>query len=291
MILPDPKSYLPLIELAWREDYQYGDITSEATIPANASCTCWLTARENGIMSGMLVVKDILNYYDPEISIDIYVNDCVSFEAGQVLAELNGNTRSILASERIVLNFLQRLSGIATLTGKYVDLVSTTRAQICDTRKTTPGWRSLEKYAVRCGGGTNHRFSLYDAVLVKDNHLAAIKGGSLAEKLGIMVQNVLLMDNKPNFIEVEVDTLEQLEQVLNVDDIDIILLDNMTIEQMTKAVAMRDERCGTGKKTLLEASGGVNEQTVAAIAQTGVDRISVGALTHSVRNLDIALDF
>ncbi len=290
MILPDPKTYLPLIELAWREDYQYGDITTEATIPTGHSSKGALVAREDGTMAGMLIVKDILKYYDPKLELETYVKDCGKFEVGQVLAEISGNTRSMLAAERVILNFLQRLSGIATITNNYVELVNHTKASICDTRKTTPGWRTLEKYAVRCGGGTNHRDSLYDAVLVKDNHLAAVSGISLREKLATMCQNVLLMDNKPKFIEVEVDTLEQLSEVLLVDDVDIVLLDNMTNSQMKQAVEMRDQQCSSGKKTLLEASGGVTMETLVQIAETGVDRISIGALTHSVRNLDIALD-
>ena len=290
MTLPDPKTYLPLIELAWREDYQYGDITSEVSIPVGHSSKGALVARESGIMAGMSIVKDILGYYDDKIELDIYVKDGTEFEAGQVLAELSGNTRTMLAAERVILNFLQRLCGIATITAQYVNEVSHTKTKICDTRKTTPGWRTLEKYAVRCGGGTNHRNSLYDAVLVKDNHLASLGGESLKEKLSTMVQNVLLMDNKPSFIEVEVDNLEQLAQVLELDDIDIVLLDNMSIDEMKLAVEMRNNICSTGKKTQLEASGGITIEKLKDIAETGVDRISVGALTHAVRNLDIALD-
>lgn len=290
MTLPDPKTYLPLIELAWREDYQYGDITSEVSIPAEHNSQGALIAREDGCMAGMAIVKDIINYYDDKLVLDIYVKDGSAFEAGQVLAEISGNTRTMLAAERVVLNFLQRLCGIATITAKYVNEVGHTKAKICDTRKTTPGWRMLEKYAVRCGGGTNHRNSLYDAVLVKDNHLAALGGESLKEKLAAMVQNVMMMDNKPKFIEVEVDTLEQLSEVLDMDDIDIILLDNMSVENMKLAVEMRNDKCSAGKKTLLEASGGITFEKLKAIAETGVDRISIGALTHAVRNLDIALD-
>lgn len=290
MLLPAPETYLPLIELAWREDYQHGDITSEATLPSDSISSGKLLAREPGTMAAMAIVKDILSYYDKQLTIDIYINDSKIFHAGQILAEIHGNTRSLLACERVVLNFLQRLSAIATMTSKYVKLVSYTQAKICDTRKTTPGWRSLEKYAVRCGGGTNHRNSLFDAVLVKDNHLAALKGENIQDKLTMMCQNLLSRAEKPKFIEVEVDTLEQLAQILKIEHIDIILLDNMTNDQMLQAVEMRNSICSKGKRILLEASGGITIENVSAIAETGVDRISIGALTHSVRNLDIALD-
>ena len=290
MRLPDPKSYLLLIEMAWNEDYRYGDITSESTIPDELDGIAKLAFREQGCLCGSQVVIDVLKYYDDTLKYTAYAHDGEMIEAGKVVGEISGNMRSILAAERVVLNFLQRLSGIASITQRYVEAVKGTNAQICDTRKTTPGWRELEKYAVRCGGGVNHRFSLFDAVLVKDNHLAAVKGESLQDKMAIMLERVKKFDRQPDFIQVEVDTLDQLEVVLTFKKIDIILLDNMTNVEMREAVRLRNEYKHDDKTILLEASGGISFDTVAGVAETGVDRISVGALTHSVRNLDIGLD-
>ena len=202
---------------------------------------------------------------------------------------VSGSVRSLLAAERVMLNFLQRLSGIATMTACYAEAVRGTKAKICDTRKTTPGWRELEKYAVRCGGGFNHRHGLYDAVLIKDNHLAAWGMERLLENLQQVVEKVQRMRKKVDFIEVEVDNLEELRVVLSVTDVNMILLDNMTTEQIRSAVCLRDELC-RDREILLEASGNITLDTIRAVAETGVDRISVGALTHSVRSLDIGFD-
>ena len=291
MNLPDPKAYLPLIEMAWREDFQYGDITSETTIPEDLTGTGKLVFREPGCLCGKQIIIDVLKYYDASVEYKAFAEDGDMIDAGGLVGELSGNMRSILAAERVILNFMQRLSGISTITNKYVELVKGTNANICDTRKTTPGWREIEKYAVRCGGGVNHRFSLFDAVLVKDNHLAAVKGENLHDKLFLMIERVGKLDSKPEFVQVEVDTLDQLEVVLSVKGVDIILLDNMSNEELSKAVKMRDSyEEDMPKKVLLEASGGITFDTVRGVAETGVDRISVGALTHSVRNLDIGLD-
>ncbi len=290
MKIPDPKSYLPLIELAWREDYQYGDITSETTIPIELSGEGNLVFREPGCFCGSQVVKDILSYYDSSIVYSPFAHDGDMIAAHQAIGLLSGNMRSILAAERIILNFIQRLSGIATITNKYVEAVRGTKARICDTRKTTPGWRELEKYAVRCGGGVNHRFSLFDAVLVKDNHLAAVKGESLHDKVFLMLERIRKFERQPDFIQVEVDTLEQLKIVLAIKGVDIVLLDNMSNKDLKEAVQIRDRMQEESRFVQLEASGGITFDTVRGVAETGVDRISVGALTHSVRNLDIALD-
>jgi nicotinate-nucleotide pyrophosphorylase (carboxylating) len=204
-------------------------------------------------------------------------------ESGRELAAVRGSLRSILATERIALNFLQRLSGIATLTRKYVDAVAGFRAKILDTRKTTPGWRLLEKYAVRCGGGTNHRMGLYDGILIKDNHLAGL-GGDLRKAVKTARE---FPGNQGQPVEVEVDSIEQLEIALAA-GADIVLLDNMSLDQLRAAVARRN---AVAPNVLLEASGGVTLATVRNIAATGVDRISVGALTHSAPALDIALDY
>jgi nicotinate-nucleotide pyrophosphorylase (carboxylating) len=220
---------------------------------------------------------------DPALAFAPNVEDGARLDRGTALATVAGPLRSILAAERTALNFLQRLSGVASLTRKYADAVAGTRAAVLDTRKTTPGWRLLEKYAVRTGGGTNHRVGLYDGVLIKDNHLAGL-GGDVRRAVGLARA---APGNAGLAVEVEVDTLELLEHALAA-RADIVLLDNMTPEQMRTAVARRD---AVSPGTKLEASGGINLSTIAAVAATGVDRISVGALTHSAPALDIALDY
>ena len=205
------------------------------------------------------------------------------------LATVCGPLSAVLAVERVLLNFLQRLCGVATLTRAYVDAVAGTGAAIFDTRKTTPGWRALEKYAVRCGGGSNHRMGLDDAVLLKDNHLVGIEPRRLADSVFEMLNRLSARDAKPTFLEIEADCLEQVEQLLKVVGIDAILLDNFSVDQLGKAVALRD-RVGLRGKVSLEASGRITLQTVRVVAETGVDRISVGALTHSATALDLSLD-
>jgi nicotinate-nucleotide pyrophosphorylase (carboxylating) len=208
-------------------------------------------------------------------------------QAGDLIATIVGPIRALFSLERVLLNFLQRLSGIATLTARYTAAVAGTRAQILDTRKTTPGWRALEKYAVRCGGGTNHRFGLFDAMLIKDNHLACLASSvGTAEPIAAAVAAAKAAVPAGGFVEIEVDTLEQLDRALACGP-DIILVDNLGPEALAEAVRRRDAR---GPGVLLEASGGVTLATVRALAETGVDRISVGALTHSAPALDIALD-
>ena len=289
MWIPFKEQYLELIKLAKAEDLGAGDVTCAVTIPAEQRGKAALVFREAGVLCGMYVAAEVLAAYDRKLRLHADAADGAKVAAGERVGVIEGPLRSLLAAERVVLNFLQRLSGIATVTAEYVGAVAEMKAKICDTRKTTPGWRALEKYAVRCGGGSNHRQGLFDAVLIKDNHLAALGADDLRDGLVEAVRRVKQYQRPVEFIEVEVDDLGQLAVVLEVEGVDMVLLDNMTVEQMREAAALRDAS-RVGKGMLLEASGGVGLDTVAAIAGSGVDRISVGALTHSVRNLDIGLD-
>jgi nicotinate-nucleotide pyrophosphorylase (carboxylating) len=273
-----------LVKIAVAEDVGGGDITSKLTIASNAVGSAKLVARQELVVCGMDIAAQVLKQYDRKLKLAVKVPDGKWAMAGQVLGIISGPTRAMLSAERVVLNFLQRLSGIATLTSKYVQQAKGTRAKIYDTRKTTPGWRTLEKYAVTCGGGFNHRIGLFDAVLVKDNHLAQFT--DIKSELQRLIKESRKFKGL-KFFEVEVDTLDQLREVLQVKGVDIILLDNMTPAQLKKAVKMRNK---VGKKPELEASGGVNLKTVKRIANTGVERISVGAITHSAAAVDIGLD-
>mgnify|MGYP000885104251 CR=1 FL=1 len=275
-----------LIDLAIAEDLgTRGDITANATIPAQAPGSVRFVARREGVVAGMPVVALVIARFGLEGGWSCLVEDGTHVERGTTLATLKGPMRAVLGLERTALNFLQRLSGVATLTSRFVAAVSATKAVILDTRKTTPGWRSLEKYAVRCGGGRNHRIGLYDAVLIKDNHLAWL--ASEGDPIGRSIR--MARDSAPNaaFVEVEVDGLDQFDRALECGP-DIILLDNLGADVLTEAVRRRDARA---PGVLLEASGGVDLTTVASLARSGVDRISVGALTHSAPALDIGLDF
>jgi len=255
-----------------------GDITTDPIIPPDAKGEAAIVARRPGVVAGLDLAEAAFRTLDPEVTFTRVVNDGGRIEAGDTIAKIKGRTRALLTGERTALNFLGRLSGIATLTAAYVAKVQGTGARIACTRKTMPGLRAFEKYAVRCGGGVNHRFGLYDAVLVKDNHIAA--AGGLAAALELLRARAGHMVK----IEVEVDTLQQLEQALAL-PIDAVLLDNMDVPTLKKAVALAKG------KVLTEASGGVSLETVAEIARTGVDLISVGALTHSPRNLDSSLEW
>jgi len=280
---------LPLILIAVEEDLGQGDLTSELLFKEDAVDKANIISREEIIVCGMDVVMEILRHYDPRLKLRIYVNDSESAHVGCKLATIEGPLRSMLSAERVMLNFLQRLSGIATTTGKYVRAIQGTRAKIYDTRKTLPGWRILEKYAVRCGGGYNHRLGLYDGILIKDNHLAQL-GRNFQPKLKKIISEARRVKNV-KFVAVEVDHVDdQLNYVLEISGIDIVLLDNMGQWQLKHAVQMRDEMCSKGKKPLLEASGNITLTNVSAIAQCGVDRIAVGAITHSATAVDIALD-
>jgi nicotinate-nucleotide pyrophosphorylase (carboxylating) len=258
------------------------DATTLATVPPRLTANAVLRAREPLVVAGTEFVETAFRALSSKISVKKILRDGQCAKAGQTLLKISGPARSILTAERVALNFIQRLSGVATLTSKFVDAVRGTGAQILDTRKTTPGWRRFEKYGVACGGGQNHRIGLYDMVLIKDNHLAALRN----EKPNAIAAAISRARKKfPKLkIEVEADTLQQVGQALEA-GAEMILLDNMTLPQLRQAVKMTRARAKT------EASGGVNLKTVRAIAQTGVDFISVGALTHSARAVDIALDF
>mgnify|MGYP006294263645 FL=1 len=261
-------------------------MTSALFIDERAVASGRVVARQAGVMAGLAALPTIAAVYDPALSVELTRQDGDRVEPGDVLATIAGPWRSMLAGERVALNLLGRLSGIATLTGAYVARCRGTKAAVLDTRKTTPTLRGLEKYAVACGGGRTHRMGLYDAVLLKDNHLAGIPGASLREKVRSAAAQARAEHPRLKFIEVEVDTLDQLDAVLPT-GVDLVLLDNMALDALRQAVRRRDA-WGTGVQ--LEASGGVNLDTIAHIAATGVDRISVGALTHSAVALDVALD-
>ncbi|MEY4436704.1 MAG: hypothetical protein RL100_168 [Actinomycetota bacterium] len=270
-----------VVGAALREDAPNGDVTSEHLIPADATATAELVAREPGVFSGANVFIAAFKLTDDNITVDMKISDGQDFSAGQVLAVISGPARSILTAERIGLNFVQRMSGIATLTAKFVAKVSGTKAKILDTRKTTPNLRAFERQAVVDGGGYNHRFSLSDQVMAKDNHLAVLtRGGKDLTTELRRVRSELAANIK---LEVEVDRIEQIPSVLAA-GVDIIMLDNFELGEMKKGVELINGAC------VVEASGGVNLETVAEIAKTGVDVISVGALTHSARALDLALD-
>jgi len=271
-----------LVEQALEEDLGRGDVTSDLLVPSDVAARAVLRSRGQGVIAGLDVAAMVFDVADAQIHFAALIGDGDLVAPGQELGVVSGAARSLLRAERVALNFLQRLSGIATLTSRYADAIRGTRARIVDTRKTTPGLRSLEKYAVRAGGGFNHRRDLSDAMMIKDNHLAVIGalGLSLCEAIAQARQSL------PHTmkIEIEVDRLEQIPEALAA-GADIILLDNMSTEDLTRAVALIDGRATT------EASGGVNLGTISEIAATGVDVISVGALTHSAPALDIGLDF
>lgn len=270
-----------LIDLALAEDIGPRDVTAEFFTAADRMTTARIVAREACIIAGTSVAEEVLRRVDRRIAAQILRADGANAAAGDVILTATGPARSLLTAERTMLNFLQRLSGVATLTRRYVEAIRGTGAAILDTRKTTPGWRRLEKAAVAAGGGTNHRIGLYDMVMVKDNHLAA--GTSLPDLQAAIGR---VRKECPGLrIELEADTLDQVRDFAGLDGVDVILLDNMSLDELRQAVALRREGLQ------FEASGGVTLETVRAIAETGVDFISVGALTHSARAVDIAADF
>jgi len=273
-----------LIALALAEDLgERGDVTSIATIPVDLTGRADLITRAQATICGCEVAVLVAKAVDQKLEARFQVNDGDPVERGHCLGSITGTMRSLLAAERTTLNFLQRLSGIATLTRRYVDAAGP-QVQVLDTRKTTPGWRLLEKYAVRCGGGHNHRVGLYDQVLIKDNHLAALGGGPDSVRSAITVART---QTSNLLVEVEVDSFELFVAALESEP-DIILLDNMNVQTMKDCVARRNAEAPGVR---LEASGGINLVNIAAVAATGVDRISVGALTHSAPAVDIALDY
>jgi len=288
-----------LVRLAVREDLErQQDWTTVALVPPDRSGAADIVAREAGVVAGMKALATAIDEAAAALALRPAVEDGQPVKAGTRLARIEGNVRDLLTCERILLNFLGRLMGVATFSRHYVDKVAGTRARIYDTRKTTPAWRRLEKYAVRCGGACNHRTGLYDAILIKDNHLAQLAqpGQSAGDVAARAVRQVRQFINDlaltdiallNPIIEVEVDSIEQLVAVLP-EQPDIVLLDNMPVDRLREAVALRDREA---PEVQLEASGGVNLETVRAIAEMGIDRISVGALTHAARSLDVGLDW
>lgn len=272
-----------LIDLALAEDIGTGDLTSKFFVPADRQIRALVTIRTDGVLSGIHVAARVFEKVDPSLTLRILIDDGSQVASGAIVMTIEGSARSILTAERTALNFLQRLSGVATLTSRYANLIRDTGATILDTRKTTPGYRLLEKAAVVHGGGTNHRIGLYDRVMVKDNHLVA------EHDLATLQRSIdALKHAHPDVeVELEADHLEQVESFLSLEGVDHILLDNMSLDDLRSAVRMRGER----SRPFLEASGGVNLETVHDIALTGVDFISVGSLTHSAPALDIGLDF
>ncbi len=254
-----------------------GDITTRATIPAAAAARAVIAAREEGVIAGLALAREAFHEVDPSIAFDALVEDGGRVAPGDIIARVAGSARSILSAERVALNYLGRLSGVATLTSRYAARIAHTKAKVCDTRKTTPLMRAFEKHAVRCGGGANHRFGLDDAVLIKDNHIAVAGGVRQALQAAKAFAGHLVK------IEIEVDTLAQLQEVV-AEGADVVLLDNMPLEDLREAVAL------IAGRMICEASGGVTLETVKEIAETGVDLISVGALTHSAKTLDLGLD-
>ncbi|HEX7979916.1 MAG TPA: carboxylating nicotinate-nucleotide diphosphorylase [Gemmatimonadaceae bacterium] len=268
-----------LVRSALDEDEAFNDLTTIATVVSDRHARGQLVARAEGVLCGVPLAVEAFRQLDPKVTIRVDLEDGARLKRGSNILYLSGHARALLAAERVALNFMQRLSGIATLTARYVDAVKGTRAKILDTRKTTPGWRLLEKYAVRAGGGTNHRLNLSAAVLIKDNHLAAVDGD-----VGLAVRRARDLAPAGTKIEVECDSFEQVGAAVEA-GADIIMFDNMAPDEMARCVVLVQGRATT------EASGGVSLQTVRAIAQAGVDWISVGALTHSAPALDLALDF
>ena len=269
-----------LLDLALREDVGTGDVTSEYFIGENAQASARAVAKERAVVAGTEVAAEIFRRVDPALRLEIAQKDGAIVSAGMVVLEIRGCARSILTAERVALNFLQRLSGIATLTHQFVEAAGPGGAKILDTRKTTPGLRKFEKAAVVAGGGTNHRFGLFDMVLVKDNHLLARNG---LAKLSVAIEQV--RRERPDLkIEVEADNLDQVRALLEIEGVEVILLDNMRASAMREAVAI-----GKGK-VKFEASGGVNLHNIRQIAATGVDFVSIGALTHSARAIDFSLE-
>ena len=271
-----------LVRAALAEDVGSGDVTTLATVPGHATARAAMLARQELVVCGLAFAEAAFKEISPGARVQCFAQDGSRLTSQEKLLEVSGPARALLTGERVALNFVQRLSGVATAAARFAEAVRGTNAVILDTRKTTPGWRELEKYAVRCGGARNHRFGLWDMVLIKDNHLAALRDAT-PNAIAAAVQRA--REKYPALkVEVEADTLAQVAQAADA-GADIILLDNMSLEQLREAVRV------VGGRAKTEASGGVNLQTVRGIAETGVDFISVGAMTHSARAVDIGLDF
>lgn len=278
----------PLLTVALREDLgREGDITTQALLPPGQTATVRIVARQAGVIAGLPLAETVWKLLNPDVQVRTLLPDGSAVQPGSVIAEVTGKVSILLAGERAALNFMTHLSGIASLTAKFVAAVAGTKAKILDTRKTLPGWRILAKYAVRAGGGCNHRMGLFDAVLIKDNHLAAWQAADPDQTVASAVLAARAQVAAGVVVEVEVDTLEQLKDALSARP-DIVLLDNMGTDLLKQAVAWRDSQAPTVQ---LEASGGINLDNVAAIAATGIERLSIGALTHSAPALDLGLDW
>ncbi len=282
-----------LLELARDEDLgTVGDLTSDATIAADAQGRYAVVPRSAAVMAGLATIPDIIKIFAPRVTVEFHAKDGDRASPGVPVATLTGPVREILAMERPMLNLVSRLSGIATRTAAFVAAMGPRpngKPQLCDTRKTTPGLRVLEKYAVRCGGGQSHRMGLFDAVLIKDNHLAGVGAGDFPVSVRSAIERVMATGVKPAFVQVEVDSLEQFQALLSAPPpgLGMVLLDNMDAEMLKVAVRMRDTQ---GSLLVLEASGGVTLETIRGIADTGVDRVSVGSLTHGAVSVDLGLD-
>ena len=269
-----------LIDLAFAEDVGEGDHTTLCSIPSDAQGKAFLIIKESGILAGVDVGIKVFHKLDPQLSIDVLIKDGSKVDTGDIVLTVEGKVQSILQAERIVLNIMQRMSGIATMTNKYVALIAGTGCKVLDTRKTTPGMRMLEKQAVKLGGGENHRIGLFDMILLKDNHIDF--AGGIANAIA-GAKKYLLDKNKSLKIEIEVRDFDELNEVLLIGGVDRVMLDNFTPENTKKAVELVDGRIE------LESSGGITSETIRSYAETGVDYISVGALTHSVKGLDMSL--
>ncbi|MCC7304846.1 MAG: carboxylating nicotinate-nucleotide diphosphorylase [Alphaproteobacteria bacterium] len=277
--MPDPKLIEPIIRAALAEDLGTPprDITSESTIPADMQTRAVMRARKPGVIAGLRGAEMAFRLVDPSLQIELFVKDGDKVTNNDIMV-ISGNARSVLAAERTALNFLSHLSGIATLTRKYCDIVAKYNTKILDTRKTLPGWRELHKYAVRMGGGHNHRMGLYDAVLIKDNHI------SVSKSIKVAIDKARAATGPSATLEIEVDTIDQLRQVLDHSGVNVVLFDNMDLPTLRQAVTL------TAGRLITEASGGITLENISDIAATGVNRISIGALTHSAPALDIGLD-
>ena len=269
-----------LLELAFAEDIGYGDHTTLCSIPASEIGSSKLLIKEEGILAGVNVAKDVFYKFDPELKVEVFIEDGAHVKPGDVAFVVTGKVQSLLQTERLVLNLMQRMSGIATITNKYVKLLEGTKTKVLDTRKTTPGLRMLEKQAVKIGGGENHRIGLFDMILLKDNHVDFAGG---IKNAITRAKQYLKEKNKDLKIEIEVRNFDELNEALNVGGVDRIMLDNFTVEDTRKAVDIVNGRVE------LESSGGITFETIRDYAVTGVDYVSVGALTHSVKSLDMSL--
>ncbi|MCK4849969.1 MAG: carboxylating nicotinate-nucleotide diphosphorylase [Phycisphaerae bacterium] len=292
---PAPSTFIDLLKRALAEDIGPGDITSQALVDENLLATAVILAKQEGVLAGLFLLQPLADLLDPQLNVQLTAADAQSVQPEQEIVRISGSCRGLLALERVALNFLAHLSGIATLTGKFVQAVQNTRAIICDTRKTTPGLRSLEKYAVRAGGGSNHRLGLFDSAMIKDNHLSCLGSdprlGDCFAALGKRLPELRSQLPPGGFIQLEVDDLPQFQRVLDLHlDLDMVLLDNFSEPDLAQAVKLRNQ-AGLAGKLLLEASGNITLENVNRVARSGIDRISVGALTHSAPAFDFSMEF